>query len=199
LTHKIVIIQGHPDSDGQHFCHALAEAYASGARGAGHAVETIDVGRLDFPLLRRVEDFRWGEAPEAIRHSQLALADCQHLVLLYPVWNGGMPALLKGFLEQVFRPAFVFPDAPPEKRLGFFSALRQRKALAGKTARLVVTMQMPAFIYRWYFRPRSEKSTLGLAGVAPIRDALIGGVERASARRRRAWLAELHRLGSRAN
>lgn len=35
---RIAIIQGHPDAGVKHFCHALAEAYADGARQSGYQV-----------------------------------------------------------------------------------------------------------------------------------------------------------------
>jgi hypothetical protein len=59
-------------------------------------------------------------------------------------------------------------------------------------------MQMPAFVYRWYFHPHPEKNTLRLAGVSPIRDSLIGLVESPNTRRRERWLAKIRTLGRRA-
>ena len=58
---RIVLIQGHPDPRGGHLCHALADAYAEGARGAGRDLRLIDVARLDFPLLRSAAE--WKETP----------------------------------------------------------------------------------------------------------------------------------------
>jgi putative NADPH-quinone reductase len=178
LTPKhIAIIQGHPDPLGRHFCHALADAYAAGARDAGHDVESIEVARLDFPLLRSRDDLERGSVPEAIRQVQETLTRSDHVVMIFPVWNGAMPALLKGFLEQTFRPASIFPDMKPGEQLGFSSYFTQRKALTGKTARVITTMLMPAFVYRWYFHPHPEKNTLRLSGLGPIRETLIGLVE----------------------
>lgn len=60
-----------------------------------------------------------------------------------------MPAVVKAFLEQVFRRGFAFSkDANP---------LFDRK-LKGRSARIVVTMGMPVFLYRWYFGAHSLKS-----------------------------------------
>jgi putative NADPH-quinone reductase len=56
-----------------------------------------------------------------------------------------MPALLKAFLEQALQPGFA--TAKPEE-----AGRMWKKLLTGKTARIVVTMGMPVFIYRWYFR-----------------------------------------------
>lgn len=53
-TRHVVIVQGHPDPQHRHFCHALADAYASGAREAGHDVLTVDVARAGtFIHIRR--------------------------------------------------------------------------------------------------------------------------------------------------
>ncbi len=191
----ILIIQGHPDPEGHHFGHALAEAYAKGAVEAGHHVDLIIVATLDFPLLRSRDDLEHGTPPDCIREAQSAMLAADHIVLLYPVWNGAMPALLKGFLEQTFRPAFIFPNARRDKPLGFFSSLRQRKVLKGKSARVVVTMQMPAWMYRWYFRPHPEKNTLRLSGIGPIKETLIGLVETPKGDKRARWLQRMHALG----
>jgi putative NADPH-quinone reductase len=65
-----------------------------------------------------------------------------------------------------------------------------RGLLAGQSARLVVTMGMPALIYRWYFRAHGvrgfERSVLRFAGTAPVREALLGMADAASERLRQA-------------
>jgi putative NADPH-quinone reductase len=195
---RVAIIQGHPDPSGPHFCNALAEAYAVAAHDAGHAVDFIDVAHLQFPLLRSRDDLERGATPEAIREAQVMLSRADHVVMIFPVWNGAMPALLKGFLEQAFRPAFIFPNLKPGEQLGFSSYFSQRKALHGKTARVIVTMQMPAFVYRWYFHPHPEKNTLRLSGLGPIRETLIGLVEASDGRKRGQWIERIRALGRQA-
>lgn len=197
-TRNITIIQGHPDPQDHHFGHALAEAYAQGAREAGHEVNVINVSQLDFQLLRSGRDYEKGAPPPAIRDAQSTIAQSDHLLVVYPVWNGSMPAILKGFLEQTFRPGFVFPNLKPGKELGVWSYLTERKALRGKSARIVATMGMPAFIYRWHFRPHSERMTLRFGGVRPIRNSLIGRVDSAGRRTRERWLRRMRALGGRA-
>lgn len=188
---RIVIIQGHPDPGVPHFGHALADAYAEGARGEGHDVRIIDVGALDFPFLRKKEDFEAGTPPVAIRDAQEIIRTSDHLVIFYPLWLGMMPALLKGFLEQTLRPGFAF--AYPEDGRGL-----PKKLLAGKSARIVVTMGMPALAYRWMFGAYGlktlKRSILGFCGVGPIRETLIGMVE-GDDRTRRKWLAKMQDMG----
>lgn len=197
MTHnarRIVILQGHPDPEGDHFCHALEQAYVKGATEAGYEVQVIRVATLAFPLLRSRKD-QQSEVPVAIAGAQAALTHADHVVLIYPIWNGGAPALVKAFFEQVFRPAFIFPDRAANEPLGFFSYFAQRKALKGKTAHIVVTMQMPAFIYRWMFHPHPEKNTLRVSGIGPVRESLVGRVESPDGRRREHWLRKLHAFG----
>jgi putative NADPH-quinone reductase len=195
---RIAIIQGHPDSRGGHYCHALADAYAAGARAAGHEPVVLDVGQLDFPFVRSREDLDERPAPEAIRRAQDMLLGVGHVVLIFPVWNGAMPALLKGFLEQTFRSSFIFPDVKPGERLGFASFFTKRKALAGRSGRIIATMQMPAWVYRWYYRPHPEKNTLRVGGIGPVRETLIGNVEVPDGREREKWLDKVADLGRRA-
>lgn len=190
MPRRIAIIQGHPDPAGGHFGHALADAYAEGALAAGHAVERIEVARLDFPLLRTQADFETGAPPDAVRAAQDTLRRAEHWVLLYPLWLGAMPARLKGFLEQACRPGFAFRYV----ERGF-----PEKLMKGRSARIVVTMGMPAIAYRWWFGAHSlrslERNILGFIGIRPIRETLIGGVGGLDAARAAAWLERMRRYG----
>ena len=125
---KIVIIQGHPDPEKVHLCHALADAYAAGAETNGHRVTRIDVADLDFPLLRSPADWQAGKdaTPAGVRDAQAACLSAGHIVLIYPLWLGTLPALLKGFLEQAFRPGVALSDGD-----GF-----PRGLMKGKSARV---------------------------------------------------------------
>ncbi|HET7796004.1 MAG TPA: NAD(P)H-dependent oxidoreductase [Rhizobacter sp.] len=191
-SRRILVLQGHPDASQPHFCHALAAAYAEGAAAAGHEVRTITVADIDFPLLRSKQAWDSGSLPPALLPAQEAIAWAQHIVLVFPLWLGGMPALVKGFLEQVARPGFALAK-------GEGVAAMAKKLLKGRSARIVVTMGMPALVYRWYFRAHSlkalERNILGFAGVAPIHETLVGLVDDMDAKARSKWLDKLRALG----
>ncbi|GAA4028778.1 NAD(P)H-dependent oxidoreductase [Actimicrobium antarcticum] len=192
---KILLIQGHPDASQRHFCHALEAAYARGASEHGHTVCSVDVATLDFPLLRSQYEWEHGTLPSALVDAQEAIKWAEHLVLFFPLWLGDMPALLKGFLEQIARPGFAFCGDPPHGPAS--------KGLAGRSARVVVTMGMPALIYRWYFRAHSikslERNILGFVGVAPVNETLIGMIGEMQPPSAEKWLARLEELGRQGN
>jgi len=103
-----------------------------------------------------------------------------------------MPALVKAFLEQVMRPGVAFAYEP--KGL-------PRKLLAGRSARVVVTMGMPVLAYRWWFFGHGlkglERSILRFVGIRPVRQTLFGMVGTADAGRRAKFLATMRFLGER--
>src|SRR3954469_13003327 len=146
---RIVIIQGHPDAEGKHLCHTLSDAYAAGAESAGHGVQHIDVAQLEFPILRTKAEFEHGPVPPAVASAQQTIDAADHLLIIFPLWLGGMPALLKAFFEHIFRPGFAFQYT----KRGF-----PQKRLKGRSARIVVTMGMPVLVYRWYFRAHGLKN-----------------------------------------
>src|SRR6516165_12251033 len=143
MPRRLTIIQGHPDPAGNRLCHALADAYSTGAVAAGHEVRRIEAARLDFPILRTQQEFQHGQMPETLVDARDAILSAQHVLVVFPLWFGTMPALLKAFFEQVMRPGVALEY----REHGF-----PRGLLMGRSARLVVTMGMPALIYRWYFR-----------------------------------------------
>ena len=71
------------------------------------------MAQLDFPLLRSQHDWHHTPLPPTLVTAQQDILWAQHLVLLFPLWMGDMPALLKGFLEQVARPGFAFEQDKP--------------------------------------------------------------------------------------
>lgn len=192
MSKRILIIQAHPDSSEPHLCHALAASYAEGALEAGHLLREIRLAELDFPLLRSQKEWEKGMVPASLKPAQADITWAEHIVFFFPLWLGDMPALLKGFLEQVARPGFAFKQEEDSNPWG-------NKALGGRSARVVVTMGMPAIVYRWYFRAHSikslERNILGFVGIAPVHETLIGLTEKMKVEEVRKWQSKLKRLG----
>ncbi len=189
----VAIVQGHPDPGGRHLCHGLADAYADGATAEGHTVMRIELAQIDFPMLRSQQEFEAGQLPSMLVPACDAIVSARHLVIIFPLWHGTMPALLKAFLEQVMRPGI----AMEYRTQGF-----PRGLLTGRSARIIVTMGMPALVYRWYFRAHGvrglERSILRFGGMKPVRKTLLGRVAEADDARRQRWLDRMKSYGARA-
>ncbi len=187
---RILVIDGHPDIRPERFCSALTAAYVEAARAAGHDVRRIDVGALHFPLLVRFEDFQVPPAPDDIKKAQADIAWAEHLVFIHPLWLGSVPAVLKGFLEQVGCGGFAFDSG---------TAGNPHRGLTGKSARIVVTMGMPALAYRLVFGGFGirafARGILRISGVRPVRLTYFGGIE-LSERHRDRCLAKVRRLAT---
>lgn len=168
-NHRVLTIQGHPDATRRHLGNLLEDAYIEGAKAAGHEVRRIEVASLDFPLLRSKEEWENGQLLSGHVEAQENIAWAQHLVFLFPLWLGDMPAILKGFLEQIARPGFAF------KKVG--ENPLAMKGLKGRSVRVIVTMGMPALIYRWGFLAHSlrslDRNILRFVGIAPVRETLV--------------------------
>ena len=107
------------------------------------------------------------------------------------MWLGFPPALMKGFCERVLTPGFAIErlDGP-----SFY-----RPLLKGKSARVIVTMQMPAWMFRLMVGARAaltfSQQILGFVGMKPVRRTYFGMVERVGDARRRKWLSEVQEMG----
>jgi putative NADPH-quinone reductase len=191
MARRILIIDGHPDPNRERFGHALATAYAEGAKNAGHDVRRINISEIEIPFLRTREEWADEKPPPAIAKAQSDILWAEHLVLIFPLWAGTMPALLKAFFEQAFRPGIAV-----EKELGkMWPGL-----LRGKSARVVVTMGMPAWFYRYFYLAHGlkgmERNILRFSGIRSIGETLIGGVESSDESARKKWLAKMRLLGT---
>jgi len=188
MSNSIAVVVGHPAKSS--FCRALAAAYCEGAKDAGYAPVLMALSDMTFdPILH--EGYRVDQPLEPdLVEAQKTIKAASHLVLIYPLWAGGMPALLKGFFERTFLPGFAYSESSGNMAGGL---------LKGRSVRLVITMGMPAIVYRTYFGAHSLKALkrglLGLCGLGPIRTTLLGGVEAAGQAGRDKWLERMRRLG----
>jgi len=91
MPKTICVIDGHPDPADGHFVNALADAYVAGAQSGGHVVSRIEIGKLPLIFLSNAEAFASDPAPEIITERQ-KMAEADHVVMIYPLWMGTMPA-----------------------------------------------------------------------------------------------------------
>lgn len=193
---KIAIIVGNPMRNS--YSQALGEAYRRGAESAGHGVKLFVLADMNFDAVLR-EGYRCEQAlePDLVAARQALLAS-DHLVFVFPLWCGDMPAIMKGFIERVLQPDLLAIRSTGRKA-NIDQARAEWKILKGKSARVIMTMGMPGWFYRWYFGAHAlkllKRNILHFTGVKPVRSTIYGMVEAAGDEKRKQWLREVEALG----
>ncbi|WP_374439586.1 NAD(P)H-dependent oxidoreductase [Pseudomonas panipatensis] len=181
---RMLVILGHPSADS--FCGALTDAYVQAAQAAGHDVRLLRLGELRFdPLLHAGYRAIQPLEPD-LQRAQADIGWAEHLTFVFPIWWGGVPALLKGFLDRVLLPGFAF-----KYRAG--QAFPQ-PLLKGRSAHLLATMDTPPWYFQWVYRmpglQQMRKTTLAFCGIKPLKTLTCGPILGSSASRREAWLEQ---------
>lgn len=179
---RILVIEAHPTAGS--YGQALAEAYAEGARSGGAEVDRLVLGELEFdPVLWGGHRGEQALEPDLVA-AQRAIEQADHLVFEFPVWWGNLPALLKGFIDRTFLPGWAFRNVEGQ-------ALPDG-LLAGRTARLLATMDSPWWWY-WFKHGRAAHRAMGAAtlnyvGIRSVSETTVYGLRTLSAETRSRWL-----------
>lgn len=189
MSKRILVILGHP-VDGS-FCGAIADSYCKGAATAGYEVQRLSLGRLSFdPVLHNGYAVIQELEPD-LATAQAAITWAEHIVFVYPIWWGAMPALMKGFIDRVFLPGFAF-------KFRDNSALWDR-LLVGRSAHLLVTMDTPGWYFRWVYRMpghnQMKRTILEFSGIRPVTVSGFGPVRNSTPEKREKWLARAYAYG----
>ncbi len=188
---NILIINGHPNKESLNF--ALAEAYQKGAILAGANINIIHICDLDFnPNLKFGYSKRMELEPD-LQDSLEKIKAADHLVWVHPVWWGGLPAMMKGFIDRLFLPGIAFKYRE--------NSVWWDKLLIGKTARIITTLDQPSWYYSLMFGRASvnqlKKSVLQFCGVKPVKVTYIGVVKTSTSEERQKWINQIYLLGKR--
>lgn len=186
---RILVILGHPSNES--LCSALAGSYVEGASAAGNEVQLISLASLVFDPVLHNGYASIQELEPDLKSAQAAIYWAQHIVFVYPNWWGGMPALLKGFIDRVFLPGFAFKYREGSR---FWDRL-----LSGRTAQLFVTMDTPPWYFRWVYRMpghnQMKRTILEFSGIKPVTITSIGPVRGSSHKKRQQWLRQTMTAG----
>jgi NAD(P)H dehydrogenase (quinone) len=101
---RVLVVHCHPDPAS--FVAAARDRAIAGLRQAGrHAVRVTDLYAEGFDPCFDEHEWRAhlepGSAPAVARHTD-DLQWCETLVLVYPTWWSGQPAMLKGWIDRVW-------------------------------------------------------------------------------------------------
>ena len=187
---NILIINGHPNK--KSYCHALAEAYATGASSAGNPVVLLHLSELRFNFNLADGYSKKSETETDLLMAQEKIKWAQHIVVVHPVWWGSVPAILKGFFDKTLLPGFAFKyrDKGP----------LWDKLLSGRTAHIIYTTDTPVWFYRYFYKAPSlnqvKDRTLGFCGIKTIKVAGIGPIRKSQPAFRQRWLEKIKQAGT---
>jgi NAD(P)H dehydrogenase (quinone) len=149
---RVLVLYAHPDPESYNA--ALRRAVVKTLSEAGHEVDDCDLYAEGFDPILSLEERRAYHSVPANRRPVEAyvqrLEAAETLVLVYPIWNFGLPAILKGFFDRVFLPGVSFrlengranPNLSNIKVIAAittYGAARWRAALVGDPPRRFVT------------------------------------------------------------
>lgn len=188
MRKNILILNGNPKatSHSQH----LSDSYEIEAREYFN-VQRFDLATMDFnPNLYNGYDAVQALEP-CLQDFQQALSQAQHIVIVAPIWWGGMPAKLKGLFDRAFLPGFAFKyeeNNPMPIQL-----------LTGKSARLIFTMDAPAE----YFEEQAagvitelDTFILQYCGIDKANISLFGPSISSTEQERLQWQEQVKALGA---
>lgn len=187
---KIVIINGNPKP--KSLCGSLSETYRDAAIKSGSEVQYFSLGAMQFdPVLRQGYEKRQDFEPD-LQVAIDAILWADHIVLFFPTWWGGLPAVLKGFIDRTFLPSITFKY---HKNDPFWDRL-----LVGKSAHCFILMDTP----RWYFsfiygdpiHKQIKRTILEFCGVKPVKLTTFANVRGASAQKKAKWHEMVRKFGA---
>lgn len=189
MGRKILLINGHPNE--QSFNSRLMAAYKKGAETTGAEIKEIIISELNFnPNLKFGYQKRTALEPDLLDAWE-KIKWAEHLVWIHPVWWGGFPAIMKGFIDRIFLPGFAFQYRE--------NSILWDKLLTGKTARIITTLDQPGWYY-WLVSGRPsvnqlKKTILQFCGVRPVKVTYVEFVKNSDEDQRKKWLANIEELG----
>ena len=179
---KIYILLAHPDSDT--FNSQIADAYAKTAQEKGHEVRIQKLGDMQFdPILWKGYKVIQALEPD-LQQAQAHILWCEKWVIIYPIWWGSMPALLKGFFDRTLYSGFAYKY---HEKGPFWD-----KLLRGRSGEIITTCDAPWIWIWWQYRNSDlnsvKRATLEFCGISPVKVTRISRVRFLKQAEREKWI-----------
>jgi putative NADPH-quinone reductase len=149
---KVLVVYCHPVEAS--YGAALHAAVLDGLSSADHEITDVDLYRENFdPVLKREERLKYNDTTsksEDVRRYTEQLSSADGLVLVYPSWWYGLPAMLKGYFDRVWLPGVAF-DLLSHGRIGTARLCRLNRIV------VVTTYGSPWWLIRLYLADPTRK------------------------------------------
>jgi putative NADPH-quinone reductase len=173
---RVLVLYAHPLADS--FAAALHQSVLAALRRGGHEVDDCDLYAEGFMPVLSAAERRLYNTPtpdlSGVADHVARLRAAEALVLCFPTWWYGMPAILKGYFDRVWAQGVAF--RLPEGGGAILPALTNIKKLW-----VVTTYGAPWWLIRLVLRD-------------PVRAVILGGLARLCGRRTRTRFLALHNI-----
>jgi NAD(P)H dehydrogenase (quinone) len=166
VPERIFILNGHPGPSS--ITRQAVDRYAAAALAEGHVVRLSHLNDLSFDPDRGKAGYANAKPLEPVLEQSLEnLEWCSHFVLAFPLWWGGFPAKLKGWIDRVFVNGRTF-TTDKTTSMGLPAPL-----LKGRSARVIITSDTPRsflwFAYGDAILRQLKGQILGFCGFKPVK------------------------------
>jgi putative NADPH-quinone reductase len=189
---KVLIVLAHPDQNS--FNHAIAGTCLKRLSDNGYDIIFHDLYQEKFdPLLDKNEIPKDGKVDEMIEWYCAELADCDGIIIVHPNWWGQPPAILKGWIDRVFRPgiAYEFEDGDLGEGIPV-GLLRAETALIFNTSN--TTADREYTVFKDPLELIWNNCIFDLCGVRRFERRMFRIIVTSDADQRKAWLDEVSGL-----
>jgi len=166
MPERIFILNGHPGPSS--ITRQALDRYAAAALAAGHDMRLSQLADLAFDPDRGKAGYANAKPLEPVLEQSLENIEwCSHFVLAFPLWWGGFPAKLKGWIDRVFVNGRTFTTEKTTS-MGLPAPM-----LEGRSARVIITSDTPrSFLWLAYgdaILRQTKRQILGFCGFKPVR------------------------------
>lgn len=188
---KVYMIVTYPSKDG--FSYAAFEKARQGFQDAGHEIRITNLYEDHFnPVLffdetHRRRDLQFDEETRVYREN---ITWAEHLVFVFPIWWGGMPAMLKGFIDRVFAKGFAY----------HYEGILPIGQLKNKTAWIINTNDTPYWYAKLFYQDYGkvlQHQVLAFCGIKTLRHTSMYFTRKSSLEKRTKWLEQISNLARR--
>jgi NAD(P)H dehydrogenase (quinone) len=185
----ILVVMGHPTAGS--FNGAVADTVVKTLERDGHQVVFHDLYAEGFnPILTETEIPKVARLDEVLERHCTELAEAEGIVIVHPNWWGQPPAILKGWIDRVFRPGVAYEFQEKDGGEGIpIGLLRAKAAIVFNTSNTPAARELEEF--EDPLETLWKNCIFGLCGVRSFHRTMFGVIVTSTSKQRSAWLDEV--------
>ena len=176
---KHLILFAHPNPES--FCSSLTKELHNHLISQGYESRIRNVYELGFDPILSASDLTNNTVSADVKIEQEHVEWADHIIFIYPVWWGGMPAILKGYVDRVFSEGFAYKYVAE----GSVGLLKPRRGS------VICTTGAPSFVYKKVQDAMdviSKDVIFDFVGITPHKQLYFGAVPSVSNEERKQYI-----------